>query len=215
VTAAATTAAATTTTTTTVATDAILLRTHVEYIDTANCCTASWHVDWTIQIFNEITALLSGTVQVHTHYYENFINSQMQCQLELSQNDTISLQEEKVNSIVAQFEKSSLSYAEKLVTKLVQHIIRKEQEFYITMTDHILSNNSDSNHNHSTHNDIITTTSINDQLRALRRILPITKNKFQWNYNSHSTRQQQQTNIQLILMQQQQQHLQMNRNKKK
>jgi F-actin capping protein alpha subunit len=98
-------------TTDTDTTDVFMVRTHVECIDTANFCTAAWHVDWTIQIVNDITAILSGTLHVHTHYYENNINSQMQCQLELVNKHTISLQEEKVNSLVAQFEKNTLSYA--------------------------------------------------------------------------------------------------------
>ena len=186
--------------------DIIRIRTHVEYIDTANCCTASWHVDWTVQRVQNTTATLSGTVQVHTHYYENNTNSQLQCDRVLVQNHSIALPEEKVNSLVAQFEKNTLSYAEKLVTQIVQCIIRTEEEFFTSITDYILSNH---------HDDAIHTanTTPSDQLRALRRILPITKHKFAWNHSSHSTRQQQQTNIQLMLLQQQQQ--QQNRSKKK
>ena len=187
-------------------TNHIVVRTHVEYIDTANFSTASWDVEWTIQTVDEITATLSGTIRVHTHYYENNTNSQMQCEQAFVKNRIISLQEEKVNSLVAQFEKNTLSYAEKLATKLVQYIIRQEEDYYTIIVDHILSNNN------ADDTTTMVTTNISDQLRSLRRILPITKNKFQWNHNSHSTHQQQQTNMQLIMLQQQQQQ---NRNKKK
>ena len=179
---------------TAVSTTEIMLRTYVEYIDTANCSTASWQVEWTIQMVDDITAILSGTIRLHTHYYENNTNSQMQCQQEFVKHHTVSLTEEKVNSLVAQFEKNTLSYAEKLVTQIVKYIIRKEEDYYTTMIDHILCN---SNGGESE------STAIPDQLRSLRRILPVTKQKFAWHRNSTHTQQQQLQQLPPMTIQQQ------------
>lgn len=173
----------------------IIVRTYVEYIDTANCSTATWEVTWTIQIVDDLTATLSGTIRIHTHYYENNTNSQMQCQEEVVKNHTLSLQEEKVNSLVAKFEKNTLSYAEKLVTKIVQYIIRTEEEFYTTIVDHF-SNDS----HHVDDNDQLIM--IHDQLRSLRRILPITKHKFQWNQKQSSQHKNMMVQQQMMLMRQ-------------
>ena len=197
------TAAAVVTTSLTNPTTEIMVRTYAEFIDTANCSTARWEVVWTIQIVDDITATLSGTILLHTHYYENNINSQMQCQQEVVHNHTISLQEENVNSLVAKFEKNTLSYAEKLVTKIVQYIIRAEEEYFTTIVDQLLCNDS-----HVVADDDNTMIiPIHDQLRSLRRILPITKHKFQWNHQNQTqqkNRMVQQQHQQMMMMRTQQ-----------
>jgi F-actin capping protein alpha subunit len=149
----------------------IVLHTYVEHLDSANCSAGSWKGYWRIQMMNEVEATLTGYIQLHTHYAE--IGNSIQTKAKRNFNTTtISTKEEVVNSLVAKLEKSTLSYAEKLVTKIVQQIVSNEEQYYSSL-DHCFNHDME------------------DTVRKLRRILPITKTRFKWDSSA-------QRNVQLL-----------------
>jgi F-actin capping protein alpha subunit len=168
----------------------LVIRTFVEYIDTSNYSTGSWEGYWAVTIVDELSANITGSIQIRTHTFENNTNSQTSCQQHYSNGDIVSLQEEMVNSFVAKFERSTMSYAEKLAMKIIHYITTKEQDYYTTMDD-LYSNNNNNDNNSSN-------ASLEYQLRSIRRILPITKTKFQWQNNANTSTQQK--NVQLQFM---------------
>jgi F-actin capping protein alpha subunit len=139
----------------------ILLNTYVEHLDAANGNAGYWQGSWHVHVQNETQANVAGHLQLHTHAAERGSPNQIQSQALRNYQATVSTREEKVNSIVAEFEKSTLSYAEKLMMKVIQYITSQEEQFYQNLEQWFQEPQEDS-------------------LRKLRRILPITKTRFKW-----------------------------------
>jgi Mg2+ and Co2+ transporter CorA len=68
--------------------------------------------------------------------------------------------EEQVNSIVAKMEARTMSYEDKVAKAIVKQITAREKELYEQMKDMC--------------------DQIDDNLKKMRRILPITKTRFKW-----------------------------------
>jgi F-actin capping protein alpha subunit len=142
--------------------DALTLQVHTyaEHLDAANCHAGSWSAAWHIQVVSEQEAHLSGCMAFHGHASECGSNVQTRATRTFAR-VTIGAQEEVVNSLVAQFEQSTLSYDEQLATKIVDQIARYETEWHEALNEMYNSN-------------------VEEALRKLRRILPITKTRFKW-----------------------------------
>ena len=134
-----------------------VLRTYCEHLDPSNCLAGSLTGEWHVTITTETTAELSATLRWHAHYYED---SNVQTRATREYPVTIvSTVEEKVHSMVKQFEKEQMSYEEQLARALVLQVERWEQDFY---------------------NALAAMEEAPDLVRPLRRILPITKTRFKW-----------------------------------
>jgi F-actin capping protein alpha subunit len=151
---------------------AIILKTYVEHLDAANGNAGYWQGSWHVRIQSETQAYIEGHLQLRTRAAERGSQNQIQSQARRTYQVTVSTLEEKVNSIVAQFEKSTLSYAEKLMMKVVQYITTQEEQFYQNLEQWFQEPQEDG-------------------LRKLRRILPITKTRFKWDSSA-------QRNVQLL-----------------
>ena len=138
----------------------IVVHTYAEHVDAGNCSTGSWAAAWRVQILTEKEAKLSGSVQLHVHYSESGSNVQTRATREFAV-ATVSTEEELVNSLVAKFEKNTMSYAEQLATKIVTQIGIYEEQLYDALSN-LFEND------------------VEDALRKIRRILPVTKTRFKW-----------------------------------
>ena len=151
----------------------MIVRTYLEILDAANCQTGRLAVEWHIQPVlssddkTETTAHVSGTAQLHVHYYENDTNIQLVA-TQTFQQAPASTAEEKVNSIVAQMEERQLSYEVKVARAVVAQIRHHEDQLVQTLL-------------HTT----FASANCHRHLKSLRRILPITKTRFPWNAAAH------------------------------
>jgi F-actin capping protein alpha subunit len=139
----------------------IVARTYAEHLDAGNCSAGSWAAVWTIRILTEKEAELQGTVQLHTHYSEGGSNVQTRAAKEFEAK-TVTTEEELVHSLVAKFEKNTMSYAEQLAGRIVERIGVYEQQLHTELSAMLEQHNLD------------------DVLRKIRRILPVTKTRFKW-----------------------------------
>jgi hypothetical protein len=136
----------------------IYVRTFAEQLDTMNCRAGYWSAEWMIRIRSETACEISGRVRLHSYYYEN-VNVQMRANREFPVKEILTA-EEKVNSMVAKFEKEKMSYEDQLAKCTVDHIVALELELYEDLQR--MCDECD------------------DNLKKIRRILPITKTKFKW-----------------------------------
>lgn len=141
--------------------DDLMIRTYVEQLDTQNCRTGSFACQWLIQPDPqaEREAKISGQAMLHLHYYESGSNQQLRAQRKFDV-QTASTEEEKVNAIVAKMEARNMSYEDKVAKAICQKIEQHEQEVYRQLQE--------------------MTQELEEKLRKLRRILPITKTRFKW-----------------------------------
>lgn len=140
--------------------NAIAVHTYAEHLDAGNCSAGSWVAAWRVQILTEKEAQLSGSVQLHVHYSEGGSNVQTRATREFAV-ATVSTEEELVHSLVAKFEKSTMSYAEQLAVKIVTQIGLYEEQLHDALSN-------------------LFETDVEDALRKIRRILPVTKTRFKW-----------------------------------
>lgn len=137
----------------------IEINTYAEVIDTNNCVTGSWAAKWFATMLSEKTANLSGEVTFHVHYYERGSNIQTRS-VRFYKVEEVAAREEKVNAMVHMFQKEKMSYEEQLSKVVVNAIMERESTFYDDLQT--MFNNVDQN------------------LRKVRRILPVTKTRFKW-----------------------------------
>jgi F-actin capping protein alpha subunit len=142
--------------------DAVVLdvHTYAEHLDAANCHAGCWSAAWHIVVRSEQEAQLDGAIAFHGHASECGSNVQTRATRTFPL-VSISTQEEVVNSLVAKFEQTTMTYAEQLATMIVAHIATYETEWHEAL-----------NEMYNSH--------VEDALRKLRRILPITKTRFKW-----------------------------------
>jgi uncharacterized coiled-coil protein SlyX len=138
----------------------VIIRTYAEHLDTHNCMTGSWSAQWTILIRNEKEADLGGNVKLHAYYFEEGSNVQMRADKDFV-SKPISAEDEKVNSLVAKFEKQKMSYEEQLAKVIVEQITAHEKEMYTQLASMVEELG-------------------NSTLKKFRRILPVTKTRFKW-----------------------------------
>jgi uncharacterized coiled-coil protein SlyX len=138
----------------------IFIRTYAEHLDTHNCMTGSWTAQWKILVRGDKEADLGGIVKLHAYYYEEGSNVQMRADKNFV-SKPVEAQEEKVNSMVAKFEKNKMSYEEQLAKVIVDQITAHEKEMYTELGSMVEE--------------------LGDRtLKKFRRILPITKTRFKW-----------------------------------
>jgi hypothetical protein len=148
------------------------LRSYVEHVDTKNGLSGCTQSHWHVTILTEKTAQIQGTIGWHLAYLEGPANVQTRVHKQIT-NMHVSTAEEKVNAMVAAFEKSKMSYEQQLAKVIISDTIAKiEMQLYQTLCDTIVLDNNNHNKNHET---------METRLRQLRRILPITKTRFKWN----------------------------------
>ena len=140
----------------------LIARTYVEQLDAHNCRTGSFACQWLIQPDPqaEREAKISGQAVLHLHYYENGSNQQLRARRKFDV-QLASTEEEKVHAIVAKMEARNMSYEDKVAKAICQKIEQHEQEVYRQLQE--------------------MTVELEEKLRKLRRILPITKTRFKWN----------------------------------
>jgi uncharacterized coiled-coil protein SlyX len=138
----------------------IIIRTYAEHLDTHNCMTGSWTAKWTILVRGEKEADLGGIVKLHAYYYEEGSNVQMRADKDFA-SKPVEAQEEKVNSMVAKFEKNKMSYEEQLAKVIVDQITAHEKEMYTQLASMVEELGDGT-------------------LKKFRRILPVTKTRFKW-----------------------------------
>ena len=136
----------------------MILHTYLEQVEKTNCRAASWATCWNIQPHEETEAQVSGTAQLHLHYYEN-ANVQLRTTRTFSP-QSAETAKEQVNSIVAQMEARTMSYEEKVAKAIIKQITAREKELYQQMQQ--------------------MQDEIGEKLKKMRRILPITKTRFKW-----------------------------------
>lgn len=141
-----------------------VIRTYAEHLDTHNCMTGSWSAEWKILIRGEKEADLGGNVKLHAYYYEEGSNVQMRADKDFV-SKPIEAKDEKVNSMVAKFEKQKMSYEEQLSKVIVDEITSHEKEMYNQLAS-MVEELGDST------------------LKKFRRILPVTKTRFKWDADS-------------------------------
>jgi F-actin capping protein alpha subunit len=146
----------------------LVVHTYAEHLDAANCSSGCWVGTWTMELLSEKDANLSGRVQFGAHHAEGQgVNVQTRIVCNFNAVLRVSTEEEMVNSMVAKFEKNTMSYAEQLATKLVEQIALYESQLYEALQEQ--------NGEEQTY-----AANVEEGLRKLRRILPITKTRFKW-----------------------------------
>lgn len=138
----------------------ITAKTYVENLDLQNCRTGGWSTEWTITPCNETNVDVTGTAHMHLHYYEGGSNMQLRATRQYPPR-TVGTEEEAVHAIVAKLEARNMSYDEKIAKAVGKEIAAREQEFYDQMKG--------------------VCEDVDSSLKKMRRILPITKTRFQWN----------------------------------
>jgi len=133
------------------------IRTYCQHLDPSNCLAGSLSGEWTLQITTEKTAELTAVLAWHAHYAEN-VNVQTRSRRSYDTKQ-VTTAEEKVNSMVAMFEKDQMSYEEQLACAVIKKMEAWELEFYDALAG---------------------MEEAPDLVRPLRRILPITKTRFKW-----------------------------------
>jgi hypothetical protein len=104
------------------------IQTYAEHLDTANVRTGYWAASWDVVILTERECELSGAIQIHSCYAEK-TNVHMLATRDY-ESRVISVAEEKVNSMVAVFEKDDMSYEEQLAKVIADTIWEYEQALY-------------------------------------------------------------------------------------
>ena len=104
------------------------IQTYVEHLDTANVRSGYWAASWDVVILTERECELCGTVSIHSCYAEKS-NVHMQATREYESRE-LSTVEEKVNSMVAVFEKDKMSYEEQLAAVIADAIWEYEKELF-------------------------------------------------------------------------------------
>ena len=148
----------------------MVVRTYLEILDAPNCKTGRMAVTWQIQPAldanqNETTAQVSGAAQLHICYSENDANVQLRASQDFT-TAKASTAEEKVHSIVAQMEERTMSYEKKVARAVVAQVKAHETAWVQSLQAQLASRPT-------------------QHLKALRRILPITKTRFQWDAAVH------------------------------
>jgi uncharacterized coiled-coil protein SlyX len=138
----------------------VVIRTYAEHLNTHNCMTGYWAAQWRVKILGEKDADLGGKVKLHAYYYEEGSNVQMRAETDFA-SKPVSAADEKVNSMVARFEKQKMSYEEQLAKVIVDQIAAHEKKMYDQLTSMIEELKDET-------------------LKKFRRILPVTKTRFKW-----------------------------------
>lgn len=132
------------------------LRTYVESLDSHNCTTTYVSELYNVCITSEQRAVVSGDLTVHTCFGEGpQVNVQTKLKKMLAER-IIEVSDEHVNSIVAQFEKSTLNYEELLAKAIVKELLVFKDNLKVEETFAAAN------------------------LKKIRRILPVTKTRFKW-----------------------------------
>lgn len=138
---------------------AIAVHTYVEKLDVANFQTGAFSVAWNIFPDKETEVQISGSATLHSHYYEDTNNVQLRGRREYEKG-TAGTAEEQVNAIVAKMEARTMSYEDKVAKSVAKYISSRETELY---------------------NDLKAMgEQLDEKLKKIRRILPITKTRFKW-----------------------------------
>jgi hypothetical protein len=138
----------------------ITAKTYVEKLESPNCRAGGWSTTWNITPKTETQVAMGGTTQVHLHYYEGGSNIQLRATRQYPERP-VGTEEEAVNAIVAKLEARNMSYDEKIAKATAKEIAAREKEFYEQMKG--------------------ACEEAEESLKKMRRILPITKTRFQWN----------------------------------
>lgn len=104
------------------------IQTYVEHLDAGNVRSGYWAASWDVIILTERECELKGNVQIHSYYAEKS-NVHMQATRDFPSRQ-LSTVEEKVNSMVAAFEKEKMSYEEQLAKSIVDTIWELEKDLY-------------------------------------------------------------------------------------
>jgi hypothetical protein len=145
----------------------IVIQTHASVVNAHNCSTGSWTASWNVQILTEKEAVLSGRAKLHVYYHEGAgSNVQLTATREVD-SQKVSTVEEKVNNLVAKFERQTMSYEEQLANVLVQQLAARDEALYHDLTTGLFTAQGASS-------------VVEANLKALRRILPVTRQRFQW-----------------------------------
>jgi capping protein alpha len=135
-------------------------KTYVEKLESPNCRAGGWSTTWNISPITETKVEMGGTTHVHLHYYEGGSNIQLRATRQYPERP-VGTEEEAVNAIVAKLEARNMSYDEKIAKATAKEIAAREKEFYEQMKG--------------------ACEDAEESLKKMRRILPITKTRFQWN----------------------------------
>ncbi|GAX23412.1 hypothetical protein FisN_15Lh133 [Fistulifera solaris] len=138
----------------------ITAKTYVEKLETPNCRAGGWSTTWNITPKTETQVEMGGTTHVHLHYYEGGSNIQLRATRQYPERP-VGTEKEAVNAIVAKLEARNMSYDEKIAQATAKEIAAREKDFYEQMKG--------------------ACEDAEESLKKMRRILPITKTRFQWN----------------------------------
>jgi len=137
----------------------LIVRTYAELVDNPNKLSGYCAGEWTCEPVSEQVVYVAGQLDIHAASEEK-----ANCHLRLSRTlprRKVETAEEKVNAIVAKMEARRMSYEEKVAKKLVQYLTKSYEEAYRDVTNRLYGE-------------------LDENLKLVRRILPVTKTRFKW-----------------------------------
>ncbi|GKY94964.1 hypothetical protein MPSEU_000461000 [Mayamaea pseudoterrestris] len=131
------------------------LQTYLCQLDAPNARSGSWVASWQILVVSERECQLSGSVEIHSRYAEQ-TNVHMQATRTFPE-QSLNTEQQTVNSKVAD---EQISHEKQLAVTIVDAIWDMEEELFADLQRMF--------------------DKVDDSLKRIRRILPITKTKFKW-----------------------------------
>lgn len=138
----------------------LLVRTYAELVDGPNRLSGFCAGEWVCEPVSEQSLFVSGRLTIQAASEEK-----ANCHFRLERTSprrVVETAEEKVNAIVARMEARRMSYEEKVAKKLVDHL---KTSCYEAAYDDVRNR---------------TYAELDENLKQVRRILPVTKTRFKW-----------------------------------